>query len=219
MSATDGLASTVARPRRPIGLAVAALSLLVAAACWPRPAAADVGVALGTGRISVAEPLAPGSKVSLPALSVRNPGTETSSYRVEVVPTLDGTRRRVDPSWVVIPQRAIVIRPGASEPVELELHLGDHVTPGRYETVIAAELIGDGGLTSAAAGATVRFDVAATERSSVDPARRAPSSADGSDPTGPAAQRWWWAIVAVLLAAGVASAARTVRQRSTGLAR
>lgn len=180
--------------RRPMLVAAA---LVAVATTWaPRPATADVGVALDVGTIDVTGPLDPGADVELPPLEVRNPGSEASTYRLDVVTTIDRPGRPIKRSWLVIPKEQRHLRPGTATSFDLALQLPDDIEPGRYEGVIAAELVDEGGLTGAAAGATVRFEVRAADAGSPAPPRGA------------------WVLTAVL--AGAVLVALTRRRESRG---
>src|SRR5687768_4796726 len=62
--------------RRAAGLVAGSALLLLSAG----PTAASSGVSVDLGRIEITQQLSPGAAYTLPALGVRNPGTERTSY-------------------------------------------------------------------------------------------------------------------------------------------
>ena len=181
---------------RRLMLVVTAALVAVATTWAPRPAAADVGVALDVGTIDVTDPLDPGTDVDLPPLAVRNPGSEASTYRLDVVTTIDRPGQPIERSWLVIPKDQHRLPPGTATSFDLALQLPDDIEPGRYEGVIAAELVDEGGLTGAAAGATVRFEVRAADAGPWTPPRGA------------------WVLAAVVAGAVLAAVVRRGESRS-----
>jgi len=138
---------------------VAAGSILVAAG----GASADRGVALDLGRLEIAQTLTPGGGYRLPAIGVRNPGDEVTSYRVVVSHVQGQTGKPIPGSWFRFEPRELTLKPGVTEKVQARLSLPTGADPGDYEGLIAAQIVtrGSGAQVGAAAAAKVTFSVEA----------------------------------------------------------
>lgn len=141
---------------RRLVLIVPILLLLTAGA-----AAAGKGVALDLGRLDVAQTLTPGGSYRLPPVGVRNPGDETTRYRI-VVSQIEGQGGRTVPeSWFRFEPRELILKPGAIRKVQTRLTLPTGADPGDYEGLLAAQIVteGEGAQVGAAAAARVTFSV------------------------------------------------------------
>jgi hypothetical protein len=127
----------------------------------PAAAAADRGVALDLGKLEIEQTLTPGGGYRLPAVGVRNPGDEVTTYRM-VVSSVQGQQGiPVPEDWVDFAPREITVEPGETKKVDTELSLPTGADPGGYEGLLAAQIITEGGgaQVGAAAAARLTFQV------------------------------------------------------------
>ena len=135
----------------------------------PMPADGRIGVAIGTGKIYVDEPLKPGIINILPSIGVINNGDETSSYEMSVE-YLWG--QESDPElglmppreWFVFKPQTFTLEPGQRQVVEISLVLPINAKPGRYFAFLqakpTAQVQGEGTTKiGIAAAAKLWFDV------------------------------------------------------------
>jgi len=141
---------------RPVrqGALLAVGALLVAV-----PAAASPGVSVDLGRIDIQQRLAPGGSYQLPTMGVRNPGDEVTSYVMSVAP-VTGVKA-AEPGWLRFSPERLTLRPAQSKPVRMRLSIPTGAEPGRYESLVGAEIVGKGtgARVGAAAAARVTFEV------------------------------------------------------------
>jgi hypothetical protein len=139
---------------------ISAVALLVLAS----PAFADRGVALDLGRLEIAQTLTPGGGYRLPAIGVRNPGDEVTSYRLVVSHVQGQTGKPIPESWLRFEPRELTLKPGVTEKVQARLSLPTGADPGDYEGLVAAQIVtkGEGAQVGAAAAAKVTFSVEAS---------------------------------------------------------
>jgi hypothetical protein len=142
---------------RPLVVAFALLASLLGAA----PASADLGVALDLGKLEIAQTLTPGGGYRLPPIGVRNPGDEVTTYRMVVSSVQDQPGIPVPEDWVEFEPAEVTLDPGQTKKVATRLSLPTGADPGRYEGVLAAQIVteGDGAQVGAAAAAKVTFEV------------------------------------------------------------
>jgi len=145
-------------PRR-FALAVA----LLAGACLlgGAPAGAATGVSIDVGRIAISQKLSPAGAYRLPAFGVRNPGTDSASYRMGVS-YIDGQKRNRPPEgWFRFSPSTLSLAPGETRPVKTRIELPTGADPGDYEVLIGAEIITEkgGAQVGAAAAARLSFTV------------------------------------------------------------
>ena len=125
------------------------------------PAAADRGVALDLGRLDIAQTLTPGGGYRLPPVGIRNPGDEVTTYRMVVRSVQGQARIPVPRGWLEFEPDEVTLRPGQTKNVETWLSLPTGADPGRYEGLLAAQIVSDakGAQIGAAAAAKVTFEV------------------------------------------------------------
>ena len=134
-------------------LAAAGVALLGAA-----PAAlASTGVSVDVGRIAVEEDLAPGGEYRLPAFGVRNPGTESTSYRLVVSHESGQPTAIPAPEWFRFEPDALTLEPDASRPVVTHLAIPPDASAGDYAVLLGPEIVADGPGAQVGAGAAVRL--------------------------------------------------------------
>jgi hypothetical protein len=138
-------------------LAMASLAL----ASFVTHVRADRGVSIDAGQIDVTQKLSRGGQYRLPQVGVRNPGTETTLYRMSVAYRDGQQGRRPPESWFSFSPAELTLDPGESTPVEVRLDIPTGARPDDYEAVIQAEIApgGEGTTVGAAAAARVRFTV------------------------------------------------------------
>ena len=125
------------------------------------PAAASTGVSIDLARIDVSETLDRGGRYDLPTFGVRNPGTERTSYTLEVS-YIDGQRaRRPSSSWFEFTPANLTLRPGDSRAVLTRLRIPRGAEPGDYSALIGPRIVTGkkGAQVGAAAAARLTFTV------------------------------------------------------------
>lgn len=166
----------------------------------PTASAADQGVALDTGRITVETQLVAGRSYQLAELSVRNPGTARTRYDLVVTPIATAAHTP-DPAWFSFSPKQVTLHPRKSQAVTVSLKL-PKVAAGRgYEILVGARVAPSGSGTSVAAAAAARlsFSVASSQK-----------AADGAVEV---RQVWWPVLVAAAAAIGLVSRRRRFRLR------
>jgi hypothetical protein len=145
-------------------LAVAGVALLGAA-----PAvAASTGVSIDVGSIAVSETLAPGGEYRIPAFGVRNPGTETTSYRL-VVTYVDGQEAASPPeAWFSFDPGELSLAPDASRPVVTTVVVPPDAAPGRYEALIGPQIVSEGSGAQVGAAAAVKLSFTVGDSGGID---------------------------------------------------
>jgi hypothetical protein len=155
------------RPRllRQACTAVVAVAVVAVALGGTSPAAADVGVAIEPGELTVDDSVRAGGQVTLPALHLHNPGDDETTYVVRAT-GLDGTSAiPADGAWFSVEPAEVRLAAGEAADVVPTIQPDDGVAAGRYAAVVRAEIVpdGDGTRIGAAAGVRVFFDVATDE--------------------------------------------------------
>jgi len=141
-------------------LAVAALLLLTVWAGISR-VSADRGVAIDLGSISIERNLAKGGSYTLPTIGVRNPGDETTRYRMSVTYFEGQSQSRPGGGWLDFSPAEFELRPGATQPVNVELNIPPGARPGDYAALLQAGIVteGEGAEVGGAAGTRLSFTV------------------------------------------------------------
>jgi hypothetical protein len=137
------------------------LGILLLVATWPDVVRGDRGVAVDIGRIDVEERLSRGGTYQLPSIGVRNPGTETTDYRMGVSYVQDQDGRRAPEAWFSFDPQEVTLAPGETTPVSVTLDIPAGARPDDYEALLQAEIVpeGEGTTVGAAAAATLKFTV------------------------------------------------------------
>lgn len=142
---------------RLVPILVAGAALLSAA-----PAAGSTGVSIDVARIAVSETLDRGGRYDLPTFGIRNPGTEKTSYTLEVS-YIDGQRaRQPKASWFEFTPVKLTLRAGESRAVLTRLRIPRGAEPGDYSALIGPRIVTGkkGAQVGAAAAARLTFTVA-----------------------------------------------------------
>jgi len=144
--------------------AVAALAVTLAIMASVRLVAADKGVALDVGTVKVEQKLSRGGSYNLPPIGVRNPGDETTSYRMGIDFVEDQDGRRPKASWFSFEPETMTLDPGDSARVQIELKVPPGARPDEYEALVVASIVteGEGTALGGAAAARLSFTVKAS---------------------------------------------------------
>ena len=139
------------------------LALLLAGAALANaaPALSSSGVSIDVASIDVSEELQPGTEYRLPTFGVRNPGTQSTTYRL-VVNHSDGFAGALAPtSWFTFTPDRLTLAAGVAAPITTQLRSPPDAEPGRYEALIGPEIVpgGDGPTVGAGAAARLTFVV------------------------------------------------------------
>lgn len=137
-------------------LLLAGVALLAAA-----PAGAQTGVSIDVGRITVSDELAPGGEYRLPTFGVRNPGTDTTGYRI-TVSYLEGQEAARPPEeWFSFSPAEMTLTGGQSQPVQTRLTIPPDAEAGEYHALVGPQIVsaGGGAQVGAAAAARLTFNV------------------------------------------------------------
>lgn len=148
-------------PRRALTLT----ALLVLGLLAPGSAAAQVGVGVNVGRISVDEVLSPGGSYTLPRIGVINTGGQASEYSVRVTYRADQEQERPPQSWFSFHPEVFRLEPGESQSVMPRVHVPPTARPGEYAALIEAYPVAEdrpGVAIGVAAATRVDFTVRAS---------------------------------------------------------
>lgn len=96
------------------------------------PAAARIGVGVGTGKIQVEEVLKGGMSYQLPPLTVLNTGDESSDYEATVTYHQDQPELIPPEKWFDFSPSEFYLEPGEAQVVEIKLSLPIKATPGDH---------------------------------------------------------------------------------------
>ena len=142
-------------------IAVAVVIVAAAIVATRSPAAADVGVAIEPGELTVNDSVAAGGQITLPAMRVHNPGDVDTTYRLRAT-GLEGTSANpADGGWFSVEPAEVRLAAGESADVVPLIAPDGEADAGRYAAIVRAEIVPEGGGTriGAAAGVRVFFDV------------------------------------------------------------
>lgn len=136
-------------------------ALAATAALLASRAGADVGVALDVGKIEVNDKLSRGGTYQLPTIGVRNPGTETTRYRMGVSHIQGQAGRPAPAEWFSFAPPEVTLEPGQTAPVSVTLKIPTGARPDDYEALVEAAIApeGEGTTVGAAAAARLKFTV------------------------------------------------------------
>lgn len=132
----------------------------------PVLASARIGVGIGTGKITMNEPLMAGQVHTLPVLVVLNTGDEPSDYGVSVISRESQPELKPLKEWFSFEPSEFNLEPGQSQIVQIKLTLPiKGAEPGDYFTFLQAHpakkaAAGGGTSLGVAAAAKLYFTVA-----------------------------------------------------------
>lgn len=102
------------------------------------PAFASVGVGVGTGRISVKEPMRAGGIYTLPAITVFNTGTEEATYSMYLTLNEKQPQHKPNPAWFSFSPNKFTLKPKQSQLVTPTFKPPVVATPGDYFAYLEA---------------------------------------------------------------------------------
>jgi hypothetical protein len=119
------------------------------------------------GGVTIDSALYTGSSQRLPTLVVSNPGDVGSDFTMSIR-AIEGRGRPIPEDWVTFVPDHFRLAPGGIQAVEVRLTIPDHAALGRYEGMLAAQIVladrehnGAGVGLGAGAAARLEFEVAA----------------------------------------------------------
>lgn len=129
------------------------------------PAMASTGASIDVSRIDVTEVLRPGGEYRLPSFDVVNPGSEPSTYRLDVSYLEGRPGLRPDAFWITFNPSELDLAPGARRTVQARLAIPADAEPGAYAALIGPQVVSDGtgARVGAAAAARLTFTVGACD--------------------------------------------------------
>jgi hypothetical protein len=109
----------------------------------------------------VEQKLSRGGDYRLPDIGVRNPGTETTTYRMGVSHVQGQQGREAPAGWFSFDPPLLTLAPGEASPVTVKLDIPAGAHPDDYEALLQAEIApqGEGTTVGAAAAARLTFTV------------------------------------------------------------
>ncbi len=150
--------------RSTVTVLAAGAVLLVGAA----PVAAGKAVSIDVGSIAVREQLVPGGEYRLPTFGVRNPGTESTSYVLDVS-YVDGQEALRPPAeWFSFAPSTLTLGVGESRAVETMLEIPTDAEPGEYAALIGPQIVAEGSGPTIGAGAAARLSFTVQPSSALD---------------------------------------------------
>ena len=141
------------------------LALAAAAAAAGTVASASAqasrGVAIDLGRVDIEQRLTPGGSYELPVLTVRNPGTEKTSYELNASPVRSDEGDPPPAAWFQFRPSRLTLDPDQTRRVRVRIELPTGAEPGTYVALVGPQILsaGDGAQIGAAASARVSFEV------------------------------------------------------------
>ena len=123
----------------------ALIALVIFGIVLMQPCGARVGVGVGTGEITVNEPLMPGGTYKISSMSVHNTGDEASNYTVNVMYLYEQKELRPPKEWMVFEPETFYLEPNDRKIVEIRLNIPLDAEPGKYFCFLEAHPITEGG--------------------------------------------------------------------------
>lgn len=105
---------------------------------FPRTSVADVGVGVGSGRVTVQEPLKPGGTYDLPSIPVLNTGDEPGNYEMSIEYHEGQAQHKPERSWFSFTPATFPLDPGRSQVVKISIRLPVKTVPGEYFAYLEA---------------------------------------------------------------------------------
>jgi hypothetical protein len=124
-------------------------------------------VRLSHGEVRIDQLLFVGTSYDLPSMRVSNPGDVVASYKMSLVEK-DSELLTIPEGWVALTPSAFELAPGETQTVEAVLEIPEDARLGKYEGLLAAQLISTdtsgsatGARLGAGAAAVLSFEVGA----------------------------------------------------------
>ena len=122
---------------------IALILFSISVICFlPAKASADtIGVGVGTGRITLDEPIKPSLTYDLPSVAVFNNGDVTSEYEMTV--EFNETQPQLKPqaSWISFNPKTFTLEPGKAQQVAITINPDYSAVPGDYFAYLEAHPI------------------------------------------------------------------------------
>jgi hypothetical protein len=134
---------------------VAALAVLASPAT--PPATADVGAGIGADPIVLKGKAVPGKLTKLPAVYIRNTGSEAGMFKLDVDKIADAKERQVPSEWLKLKTPQVRLDAGKDTYVAMDLKVPKSAKLGKYRSYLIVRTAPDG----AAAGTGANFGAAA----------------------------------------------------------
>ena len=149
------------RARRAVGWTVLFVFALVGFTGAARAQDGGIGVAMDPGQLAVSDPIEAGGSVTLPPVSVRNPGQVATTYELGGDGLTTDEATSAEPEWFSVDPTSVEVAPGASSDVVATITVPDDTPAGRYVGLVTAQAVPDGTGTQvgAAVGVRVYFEV------------------------------------------------------------
>lgn len=104
------------------------------------PIFGSVGVGVGTGKISLDEPLKPGLSYDLPPITVYNTGDEASNYYVSIEYSTREEKLEPNKEWFVFTPEEFFLEPDGSQTVQIKVKIPmQGAKPGDYFAFLTAQ--------------------------------------------------------------------------------
>jgi hypothetical protein len=121
----------------------------------PSAAFADAGVGIDPGEITGLSPVAVDT-VTTVAVVVRNPGSESASYRMLAQPLNGEPQLPIEPTWFTFEPATFDIAGGAAQEVQVAFSVPEGTAAGDYLALVTAQLVlGEPETSGAQVGAAV----------------------------------------------------------------
>lgn len=124
---------------------------------------ARIGVGVGTGKVTIEEPMKAGGIYDIPSVIVFNTGDEPSGYFMDLLYDGSWTGLVPDKSWFTYEPKEIQLDPGKGGEMKIKMKFPLRVEPGEYFAFLAAhpaaKAQGGGTQIGVAAAAKLSFTV------------------------------------------------------------
>jgi len=117
------------------------LIILFVVSIFPFVALANIGVGIGSGKITLQQQLKPGGIYEIPALVVLNTGDEPSEYGLSVEFNENQAELKPMRDWFSFMPASFHLEPGQSQTVKIVLSLPVKAAPGAYFAYLEAHPI------------------------------------------------------------------------------
>lgn len=105
---------------------------------FPSISVADVGVGVGSGRITVEQPLKPGGIYDLPSIPVLNTGDVPGNYEMSIEYHEGQAQHKPERSWFSFSPPTFQLNPKGSQIVKISIKLPVKTEPGEYFAYLEA---------------------------------------------------------------------------------
>jgi len=126
----------------------------------PSLALATIGVGVGSGNITVDEPMKPGTIYQVPSITVINTGDEATNYEPDITFHAQQKEMWPDKEWFQFSPKRFYLEPGETQVVEIRLNLPVKAKPGDYFAFVEAHPVveAESGVTRVNVAAAAKFN-------------------------------------------------------------